>query len=132
MLTHLDQTLVTALLGQVGAGTDAPFVVVELRHLGGAAAVDVPGGSAVGGRAGAFTLGVVSLPDPALFDAVTPAAAAGLTRELKAWLAPETTINFVGLPRPGEEPARAWSPATAARLREVRRRYDPDGLFAAG
>jgi FAD/FMN-containing dehydrogenase len=131
MLTHLDQTLVTALLAQVGAGTDAPFVVVELRHLGGAAAVDVPGGSAVGGRAGAFSLGVVSLPNPALFEAVTPAAAAELTRELKPWLAPETTINFVGLPRPGEEPARAWSPGTAARLREVRRRYDPDGLFAA-
>jgi len=129
MLTGVDQGLVTALLGHVGAGTDAPFVVAELRHLGGAVLADVPGGSAVGGRAGAFSLGLVALPDPALFESVAPAAAAALTRDLKPWLAPETTINFAGLPRPGEEPARAWSPGTAARLDAIRRRYDPDGLF---
>jgi len=130
MLTQVDQELVTALLGHVGAGTDAPFVATELRHLGEATHRDVPGGSAVGGRGGAFTLGVVSLPDPALFGSTTPAAAAALARDLKPWIAAETTINFAGLPRPGEEPVSAWPPATAARLAEVRRRYDPDALFA--
>jgi FAD/FMN-containing dehydrogenase len=130
MLSHADQTLATTVLERLGAGTDAPFVAAEVRHLGAAASRDVPGGSAVGGRDGAFTFSLVALPQPALFETVAPAAAAAVVRDLKPWTAPETTINFTGMPRPGEPPASPWSPATAARLAEVRRRYDPQGLLA--
>ncbi len=68
MLSHADQALATTVLGHLGAGTDAPFVAAEVRHLGAAASRDVPGGSAVGGRDGAFTFSLVALPQPALFD----------------------------------------------------------------
>jgi hypothetical protein len=130
MLTHLDKSAVDVLLSHVGAGTDAPFVAVEVRHLGSAASRDVPEGSAVGGREGAYTLGLVSLPVPDLFRSVTPAAAAALVGDLTPWRAAETTPNFTNMQRPGEPPAKSWSASTSARLAEIRRHYDPDSVLA--
>ena len=131
MLTHLDKQSVDVLLSQVGAGTDAPFVAAEVRHVGSpATSRDVPEGSAVGGRGVAYTLGLISLPVPDLFRAATPAAAAALVGELGPWRAEETTVNFTGVRRPGEAAPRSWSPEVAARLAEVRRRYDPAGVLA--
>jgi FAD/FMN-containing dehydrogenase len=130
MLTHLDKSAVDVLLSHVGAGTDAPFVAVELRHVGSATSRDVPEGSAVGGREGAFALGLVSLPVPDLFRTATPAAAAALMGDLTPWRAAETTVNFANMQRPGESAPRSWSPAVVERLAEIRHRYDPTGVLA--
>jgi hypothetical protein len=105
-------------------------VAAEVRHLGAAASRDVPEGSAVGGREGAFALGLVSLPVPDLFRSVTPAAAAALVGELTPWRAAETTVNFTNMQRPGEPAPHSWSPSVAERLAGIRRRYDPDGVLA--
>ncbi len=128
LLSTIDQDAITVLLDHVGAGTDAPFVSVEVRHLGGATHRDVPEGSAVGGREAGFALSIIGVPDPALFATAEPAAADALLADLEPWISSETTINFAGRPT-AEEFRRAWPSAVFARLAEVRRAYDPHRIF---
>jgi FAD/FMN-containing dehydrogenase len=129
LLTHVDQEFASALLEQVGAGVDAPFVSVEIRHLGQATRRDVEGGSAVGGRAAGFTLALIAA-DPELFQSAVPAATDRLIDSLQSWISPETNINFAGKLRSAEQFTRAWPPDMLAKLTEVREEYDPDGVFA--
>jgi FAD/FMN-containing dehydrogenase len=132
LLRAADADLGRALLDVVGAGTHAPFIAVELRQFGGAIAHDVAGGSPVGGRENAYAAMVIGVPDPGLFETVLPGAYAGLREALGPWIAPTTTINWL---TETEDPAQfrsAWSPADFARLAEVRRAYDPDGVFPYG
>ncbi|RKH22536.1 FAD-binding oxidoreductase [Corallococcus praedator] len=129
MLTHVDQDFASALLRHAGAGVQSPFLMVEVRHLGAAASRDVEGGSAVGGRGANFVVGLVGVIPP-LFQTVMPAAEEGMRADLKPWLSPEMTINFMGKPRSAEHYDSAWPADTRAKLTEVRRKYDPHGLFA--
>ena len=131
LLTRVDQELATLLLRRFGPGTSNPFVLVEVRHIGEATSREVSGGSAVGGRSAAFAVAFVAV-DPSLFPTEVPALVDRSTAELEPWLSTETNINFAGRLRSAEHFASAWPAATFARLAEVRRRYDPDGLFAFG
>jgi hypothetical protein len=130
MLASVDQDFASALLRQVGAGTDGPFLAAEVRHLGEAAGRDAPGGSAAGGRGALFTLGLIGT-NPADFATVLPDAEARLVGDLARWLSPEANGNFA--PHPGVRRAVAAGahPAVRARLAALRRRYDPDGLFGS-
>ena len=128
LLATVDQDLATVLLRHVGAGTDSPFLAAEVRHLGEATERDVPGGSAVGGRAARFTFGLIGT-NPAHFAAVLPEVEAVLVGDLARWLSPEANGNFAPHPHV-RGPARPdQMPATRARLSELARRYDPDSLF---
>jgi hypothetical protein len=127
MLTHLDQDFASVFLRTFGAGTDSPFIAAEVRHVAGATRQDAAEGTAVGGRGAAFTLGVVGA-NPALFEKM-PAAFARLTEDVAPWTAAETNINFMVRPASAAHYATAWPADTFARLAEVRRRYDPDGVF---
>jgi len=122
LLTHADDDLATVWLDRVGPDADHPFVAVELRHVAGATAQDVPGGSAVAGRGAGLTFALVGL-DPSTF-ADLPDAGRSLVDALAPWGADELNPNFGG----GLGPPR-WSEATRARLDEVRRTYDPDGVL---
>ena len=124
MFTTIDQEFATALLGQVGLGKQAPFIAVEVRQLGSAAAQDVAAGSAVGGRSPEYTLSLIGAPNPALFEKIVPGAAAALIGELQPWLADETTINFLG-----HYDASGWPADTLARLAAIRSEVDPNGVF---
>jgi FAD/FMN-containing dehydrogenase len=130
LLTHVDHGFATTLLAHFGAGTDPPFIATEVRHLGEATGRDVDGGSAVGGRGANFACSVVGVPKPELFDHVIPAAAGRLWDGLRPWTAAETNINLLGNPHAPAPYASAWPADTFARLADVRRRYDPDGVFA--
>jgi len=127
LLRAIDQDFVTALLSSAAAGPQSPFVGVELRQLGAATEVDVEGGSAASGRGAAFTFAVIAV-DPATFATAAPDAAREVTRAVQGWVSSEKNINFSGDPR--ALASTAWSPDVMARLADVRRRYDPDGLFA--
>jgi FAD/FMN-containing dehydrogenase len=127
LLDRTDQAFASALLSSFGPGTDAPFIAAEIRHLGRATTRDVPEGSAVGGRGASFTLQMICV-NPALFGAAE-ATAQRLTAELEPWIAQETNINFGTWPATAAHRERCWPPATRTRLREVRRRYDPDALM---
>jgi len=122
LLTHADDDLATVLLDRLGPDADHPFVAVEVRHVAGATADDVPAGSAVSGRGAALTFGLVGL-DPTTFEDL-PAVGRSLLEDLAPWVADELNPNFGG----GLGPPR-WSAATSSRLAEVRRSYDPDGVL---
>jgi FAD/FMN-containing dehydrogenase len=126
LLDSADQDLATAVLDRAG---DSPFIAVELRHLGEATRRDVEGGSAVGGRAAAFSLGVVGV-DPRQFETELPQAAERLTISVDRWLSTENNANLVGVPATAERLAACWPADVRKRLDDVRRTYDPDGLFA--
>ncbi len=127
LMTHVDQDFASVFLRNFGAGTDSPFIAAEVRHIEGATRQDVAEGSAVGGRGAAFTLGVVGA-NPALFEKM-PAAFARITEDVRPWTAAESNINFMVRPSSASHLATAWPADTFARLAEVRRRYDPDGVF---
>lgn len=132
LLNEIDADFVTAFLGAAGPEQQVPFVAIEIRHLGGATHRDVPEGSAVGGRGGAYTLFMAGVPDPSLFTRVLPPAADALLAPLRPWISDETTINYAGgLTVPGSYEA-SWPAETFARLAEVRATYDPDTLFPYG
>jgi len=132
LLRPLDQDFATAFAGMFHATSPLPFLGLELRQLGGATTRDVDGGSAVGGRDGAFTVHVLGAPDPALFAEVLPGAAAGFAEGIRPWIAEHTNIHFVSHVPTADEFARAWPAETAARLAATRRRVDPRGVFAYG
>ncbi len=126
LLGSIDQEFVTRLLGELAA--DSPFVACELRHLGEATRVDVPEGSAVGGREAEYSLGLVAA-NPATFESV-PAAGDRLRGAIERYVAPETNVNFLGAVRSKEHFESAWPASTVRRLTEVRKRYDPEGVFS--
>jgi FAD/FMN-containing dehydrogenase len=131
-VTEPDRGFAAAFLGTFGAGTSAPFVAAELRHLDSATRTDVPEGSAVGARRTEYVATLVGIPDPALRDAVLPAAFAGARGMLAPWLAETTPINWIEEPWLPEQFASAWDTGIRVRLAQVRAAYDPDGLFPYG
>lgn len=127
-LGALGPSFADVLLSAVAGERRPPFIAVELRHLGGRLARDVPEGSAVGGRGAEFGLVLVGVPDPALFDTVLPAAADGLVDALAAWVHPEINVNYAGELTP-QSLERCWPPAVLERLDAVRQQYDPSSVF---
>ncbi len=128
MLRRPDADFATALLG-VAASPSAPFLGVEVRHIGSATEVDVPEGSAVGGRENDYTLTVIGVPNPDLFASVLPAAYAGLRAAIDPWIAPTTTINWLIDTSDPSRFASAWPAPIFERLARVRAEHDPDGVF---
>ena len=131
-LNALDRGLAASVLQHAGVGRDFPFVSLELRHLGSAAAVDVPEGSAVGGRSARGMLTLVGAPNPTLVETIIPEAADAAWASLRPWFDSETNVNFAGPLETPEAVAALWSAETLARLIEVRAQYDPNGTFAYG
>jgi hypothetical protein len=127
LLSHADAGLAAAVFAAAGPGARIPFVAAELRQLGAAAGVDVAEGSAVGGRSGAYTFTLIAAPEPSLFQNVVPEAAKRIFDALRPWINPESNVNFSSL---GGAGTPNWSPEVAERLAAVRRRYDPDRVFA--
>jgi FAD/FMN-containing dehydrogenase len=132
MLTDVDQGLATALLGFAGAGKQFPFVAVEVRAFGAAQSKDVEGGSAVGGRGAKGSLSLVGVPNPELIATVIPGAAAELLGAVEPWISGENNVNFASGFASAEQYHGAWSPATFERLSEVKKKYDPNGMFVYG
>lgn len=132
LLEKIDDDFATVLTEQFNPTAPIPFLAIELRQLGQATSQDVPGGSAVGGRDGAFAIHVIGAPDPALFAEVLPAAAARFREALAPWIAAKTTVHYAHAFEDETEFRTAWPDATFDRLVGIRRRVDPDGIFAYG
>ncbi|QJW35027.1 FAD-binding oxidoreductase [Cellulosimicrobium protaetiae] len=127
-LRAVDGEFLDRFLADLGPGSGAPFLGLELRHVGAAGARDVDGGSAAGGRTAGFLVTLLGLDPSRVPDMID--AAAAFSRWSQPWAATETNINFLPGPWTDETLARAWSPETAARLASARSAYDPAGLFA--
>ncbi|MEN2741145.1 FAD-binding oxidoreductase [Microbacterium sp. X-17] len=112
----------------VEAAMSARPMVSELRHVGGAIARPLVGGGAVSSIEGDYLLGSVSVvPTP---EALAPArtATAAVIGALGAWRAPSLALTF--LDGGGVDPRPGFG-ASADRLAELKRSYDPADVFVA-
>jgi hypothetical protein len=132
MVDSLDSQFLSALLAHVGAGKKTPFLAAEIRHLGAATRRDVSGGSAVGGRDSDFLLNLIGAPNPALFDAVLPAATHAVLTDLTPWISEVTNVNFVGYVHPNGPYVLSWPTEIHNLLEQVRHSYDPGSVLSPG
>lgn len=132
LLNSIDQSFVTAALAEFGPGAESPFMISEIRHLGGAAVQDVPEGSAARGRKAGFTFYTVAIPSETATEGVLEAAAAKLINSLGPWISPETHPNFSSPTVNWEQFASGWPPDVFERLAAVKKQYDPKALFTYG
>lgn len=130
-LTSVDEELLEGLLEQLGSPATSPFMMAELRHLGGATLPTAARESAAGGLDAAFLLNLLAL-NPHTFEQAAPLAAAAVVTRARQWLSPVTNVNFAGDPADPEVFARLWDEPTHARLAGIRRTYDPAGVFSFG
>lgn len=115
-----------ALVAAAGRCT-APMSISQIRVLGGAHARTTPDATAFGHRTSRFMVSFLAMYGG---DAAEMAAQERWVGESVASVAPQATgtyVNFLGM---GESRTDAAYPeATMARLRQVKRRYDPENLF---
>lgn len=131
-LSDIDQDFVTALLSRAGAGRDVPFIAIEIRHIGAGATRSSSRDSAVGGGGSPFTLVMIGVPVPDLFQEVLPESSDYIVSGILPWIADETNINFLGHVASTQQFASAWPADAFTRLAEARTSWDPDGLFVYG
>ncbi|MFI6907943.1 FAD-binding oxidoreductase [Nonomuraea sp. NPDC050394] len=97
-----------------------PLLSVQIRHLGGALAR--PSDSAAGAVADPYLLYMFGIPGTGDVEGKEIALAAALGGEGRK---PYTFL------KPGEKAAQAFGAAAHERLREIKRRRDPNGVFRA-
>jgi FAD/FMN-containing dehydrogenase len=126
LLTGLGDAVADDLLSAVGG--IAPVGTVQVRHLGGALRRPADGGGACGHIAEPYLLSMVG-------PVLSPEGGQALTArmaEIAQAMAPHTSGRkpFTYL-NGGETAASAFDADTLARLREIKRRRDPGGVFRA-
>ena len=131
LLADLPEEAVDALLAAAGPQLQVPLVSVELRQLGGALARQPKVPNAVSGRDAAWSLMVIAPMVPELAG-VVPLVGRSVLAALAPWAAPGCLVNFLGDVAGPADVVAAYSPATAERLLEVKRRVDPAGIFSHG
>lgn len=124
LLAEITADAVDALIDVALSDAAGPLVSVELRHLGGAAAVD-PARGALSGIAGEgliYAVGMVAVPE--LAGPVAQAASAVVER-MGPFASPQAVKTFTERPAA----ASALYGGAATRIREIVAAWDPDGLF---
>jgi FAD/FMN-containing dehydrogenase len=127
MLLDLTPEAIDAMLEVVGPASGSTLTSVELRHGGGALSRAEPGSGALATLPGTHNMFAVgSTPDPSL---IPP------TRErldqLIAALAPYEAGRYLSFCENATELSAAFPPETCERLRQVKAKYDPDGILRA-
>ncbi|XRQ10804.1 FAD-binding oxidoreductase [Actinomadura welshii] len=118
LLTELSDDVAAALLER----PIDPLLTVQLRHLGGALAR--PSGTPAGHLDEPFALYMFGVPGE------DGGAVGARQQEIANSLVPHTTGRKpFTLLAPGERAANAFTPGTLARLRELKRARDPQGVF---
>ena len=121
-----------ALLATAGPDVDVPLIFAEVRHMGGALGRPAAVPNAVPGRDGAFNLFVLGPAIPGLTPAVE-AAGARVIEALSPWQTSGRLYNFLGTTDKGSAAvAAAYRPEDAARMQELKDRFDPHGIFRHG
>jgi len=129
LLEDLGPEAVERLVELVGPASTCRQLAVEVRHLGGAASRQPAVPDAVPSRAATWSVLTTGSATAAVAPAVV-ADAAGIAAGLAPWTRPGGLPGFT----PGHGPGwaeRVYPSSTRARLAEVSRRYDPDGVLVA-
>jgi FAD/FMN-containing dehydrogenase len=131
MLADLSPAALDALIAAAGPDADLPLTVVEIRLLGGQLSRQPEHPNAVPGRDGAFNLEMIGHASPEAVPAVLAAGQKVLTA-----IGPDLTghklANFIGSTTDPADVMRAYPFGTVARLRALKRTWDPDNVFRIG
>jgi hypothetical protein len=129
MLDELPLEAIDRLVEVAGPGSGSPLLSLEIRQLGGALARSGADHGAFDSVEADFVLfGVGIAMTPEMADAVK-ARVELVIDTLATWDAQRAYLNFAE--RTGGDVERFFSPWAYRRLRQVRRTYDPAGLFQA-
>jgi FAD/FMN-containing dehydrogenase len=127
-LVELPGEAVYRFVDAAGPDSGSPLLLAELRHAGGAVAAPAEGAGALSHLRGEFTFEGVGLPmAPETGEAIHRHIDA-VCDALRPWSTGACYFNFAGRPTDLE---MLFDPETLARLREVKRRYDPEDLIRA-
>jgi len=126
MLVDLPDAAIDALVAVAGDGVEIPLICAELRHLGGALAR--PGDGALGCLDGAYALFALSPAPTPEMAAIGESVTSAVTAALAPWANGSLFLNFADR---GIDVATGFDADAWARLVEVHRTVDPDGVFAA-
>jgi FAD/FMN-containing dehydrogenase len=126
ILDELTATAIDTIMELAGPGVDTSLLLVDLRHLGGAVGHRDPRGGAIDHLPGRFLLYAVGIaPDPETAGLVE-LEVRRLIDSLTRWAGERDYSNFreaaVG-------PKRFYSTGVLARLRAVKRAYDPANVI---
>jgi FAD/FMN-containing dehydrogenase len=127
-IRELPDEAIDAWVDLVGPDSGMPLLLSELRQLGGALGRPADGAGALAGLDAAFVMysvGMVATPEAA--EAI-PAYLDRIEEAMAPWRADGGYFNFSDRPRPVDE---ILPPESCERLREVKRRWDPDGRIVA-
>ena len=128
-LPALPPAAIDAITRAVAART-SPYSMVNWHHLHGAATRILPEATAFGLRQEHFMLEIIAAWDPSRSDgAVHRQWARDLWESLAPFALPSSYANQLG-PHNREQARDAYG-SNGARLRALKRRFDPDGVFAS-
>jgi hypothetical protein len=128
LLRELPDEAIDAFHAQAGPQADAPFLLAEMRQLGGALGRPAEYGGALSKLDADWALFGVGLPVTPELGQALPGALDGLVSAMEPWAAEGCFYNFA------ERPADVDSilpVETCERLAEIKRVWDPDDLIRA-
>jgi len=129
LLRDFPEEAVSALLAAAGPDAETPALMVEIRQLGGELGREAKTPSAVGHRDAKFLFfaGTVGVPE---MGEAFEGPLQTLVDALEPWATGSKQVNFLSaIDVAPERVAKAYEPATYARLRLVKGVYDPTNLF---
>jgi FAD/FMN-containing dehydrogenase len=129
VLPDLSEESIGALLAQAGPGVDTPLLMVEIRQLGGA--MDRAAADAVGLRTSGYVVLFLGVMFPEIAAIVPPAIVSGADA-LAPFASGASFVNFHGAVNSDADRVRPWAAETAAKLRDLKGRLDPDNRFRFG
>jgi hypothetical protein len=110
-----------------GPGSNSPLLAAEMRQCGGALESPAEGAGVLTHIDGEYVFGGIGLPmTPELGEAINSHLDSTL-QALEPWSSESGYFNFADRPRGIE---KIFAAGTLDRLRDVKRRYDPDGLIS--
>jgi hypothetical protein len=128
LVRELPDDAVDAFFGVAGPEANPPFLLAELRHLGGALCRPAADGGALSMLDAEYAMFAIGMPMTPELGAALPSALDALVGAMEPWAAGGGYLNFAERPCDVD----AIMPAeTCDRLTEIKRTWDPDAVIVA-
>jgi FAD binding domain len=127
-LREVPDDAIDAFIEVTGPDSGSPLLAAELRQCGGAVGKPAAGGGVLSHLDAEYVFGGIGLPMSPEMGAAINARLDEARAALAPWSTASRYLNFSDRPVDIEA---IFAPATLERLRDVKRRYDPDGLISA-
>jgi FAD/FMN-containing dehydrogenase len=126
-LREAPQEAIDSFIETAGPESGSPLLAAELRQCGGALGEPAEGAGALSHLDAEYVFCGIGLPmSPEMGEAINQQIDA-VCKALEPWSTESCYFNFADRPTDLEA---IFAPETLERLREVKRRYDPDGLIS--